>query len=150
MNLIFNNYDLEGVYEILDGESLKGSQSRMRSRFLEILEKQLIVIEKERGILLKDYAEKDELGNPVFEQREDGGSFYKLAEPHLFKVELAKLMNESFSIEVDTNNKKMISTVKDVFLNVDKEFSGHHARLYNRYCDIFESVEIETEEDLEQ
>lgn len=143
MILVFKNYELKAFGEFLYELSLKGKESRMRSRFIKVLEDQLQLINNEREILLKDYAKKDENGELVFDKDEEGREFVILDDSFSYNLELSKLMQEDFIIEVKNDNTEMIKTIQDVVLNCDKEFSGIEAERYNRFCDILETVTFE-------
>ena len=143
MYLVMRNFELKVFGDFLYGLSLKGKESRMRSRFVTLIENQLQLIQKERDILLMDYAKKDEEGNPITEQDEEGKSFVVISEPASYNLEISKLMSEEFVIEVKDDNKEMIKTVAEIVLNIDKEFSGFEAESYNRLCDILEPVTFE-------
>lgn len=143
MILVFKNYELKAFGEFLYELSLKGKESRMRSRFIKVLEDQLQLINNEREILLKDYAKKDENGELVFDKDKDGREFVILDDSYSYNLELSKLMQEDFIIEIKNDNTEMIKTIQDIVLNVDKEFSGIEAERYNRFCDILESITFE-------
>lgn len=137
------NFELKVFGDFLYELSLKGKESRMRSRFVALIEGQLQLIQNERDILLKDFAQKDEQGEIVTKEDSEGKAFVVLDEPMVYNLEVSKLMNEDFVIEVKDDNKDMIKTVQEAVLNVDKEFSGFEAESYNRLCEILEAVTFE-------
>lgn len=143
MILVFKNYEIKAFGDFLYELSLKGKDSRMRSRFIGILEEQLALISKERDILLQDYAKKDENDEPVRDKDEKGQEFVILEDSFSFNMEVSKLMNEDFIVEVKNEKVEMIKVIQDVVLNVDKEFSGVEAERYDRFCEILESVSFE-------
>ena len=146
MILVFKNYELKAFGDFLYELSLKGKDSRMRSRFISIAEEQLELITKEREILLQDYAKKDEEGNAVRDTDEEGREFIILEDTFSYNLEVTKLMQEDFIIEVKNDKVEMIKTLQRIVLDVDKEFSGLEAERYNRFCDILESVSFEETE----
>lgn len=143
MILVFKNYEIKAFGDFLYELSLKGKESRMRSRFIAIMEEQLALISKEREILLQDYAKKDEDGEPVRDKDEEGREFVILEDTFSFNLEVSKLMNEDFIIEVKNEKVEMVKVVQDIVLNVDKEFSGVEAERYDRFCEVLESVSFE-------
>lgn len=143
MILVFKNYELKVFGDFLYELSLKGRDSRMRSRFISLLEEQLALISKERDMLLQDYAQKDEDGNPVRDTDDKGREFIVIEDTLSFNLEVSKLMQEDFIIEVKNETVEVIKTIQRIVLNVDKEFSGAEAEHYNRFCDILETVVFE-------
>ncbi|MEQ6356567.1 hypothetical protein ABNX05_18245 [Lysinibacillus sp. M3] len=143
MILVFKNYELKAFGDFLYELSLKGKDSRMRSRFISILETQLQLISTERDILLQDYAKKDENGEPIRDKDEEGQEFVILEDSFSFNLEVSKLMGEEFIIEVKNEKVEMVKTIQRIVFYVDKEFSGLEAERYNRFCDILESVSFE-------
>lgn len=143
MILVFKNYELKAFGDFLYELSLKGKDSRMRSRFIAILETQLQLIANERDILLQDYAKKDEKGEPIRDKDEEGQEFVILEDSLSFNLEVSKLMGEEFIIEIKNEKVEMIKTIQRIVFDVDKEFSGIEAERYNRFCDILETVSFE-------
>lgn len=143
MILVMKNYEIKAFGDFLYELSLKGKDSRMRSRFIAIMEEQLALISKEREILLQDYAKKDEHGEPERNKDEEGREFVVLEDTFSFNLEVSKLMNEDFIVDVKNEKVEMIKSIQDVVLNVDKEFSGVEAERYDRFCEIVESVSFE-------
>ena len=142
MYLTMKNFELKVFGEFLYELSLKGKDSRMRSRFIALLEAQLELIQKERDILLQDYAQTDENGRPITKEDNEGNPFMVLKDAQSYNLEITKLMQEEFVIEVKDDNKDMLKTVAEAVLNVDKEFSGFEAESYNRLCDVLEPVTL--------
>ena len=142
MYLVMKNFELKVFGDFLYGMTLKGKESRMRSRFIAIIEAQLELIQKERDILLKDYAKTDESGQPVLNTDKDGKEFMVLNDAQSYNLEIAKLMQEELVIEVKDDNKEMLRIVAEAVLNTDKEFSGFEAESYNRLCDVLEPVTL--------
>lgn len=142
MYLTMKNFELKVFGEFLYELSLKGKDSRMRSRFIALIEAQLELIQKERDILLQDYAQTDENGKPITKEDDEGNAFMVLKDAQSYNLEITKLMQEEFVIEVKDDNKDMLKTVAEAVLNVDKEFSGFEAESYNRLCDVLEPVTL--------
>lgn len=143
MALVMKNYELKSYGEFLYGLELKGKESRMRSRFLSLLEKQGELIEKEREVLLQDYGKKDENGNVMTQTDENGKQFAIIGDVISYNYEISKLMEEDFVVTVDESNKEMIKCLQDVVLNLDLVFSGFEAERYDRLCIVLESVNLD-------
>lgn len=142
MKLIMKNYETKAFGEFLYELALKGKDSRMRSRFITLLEEQVLLISKEREILMADYSQKDEDGQAVVSLDDEGREYIVLEDKTAFNIELSKLMSEEFIIDVE-GKEEMVKTIQEIILNVDKEFSGVEAQRYNRFCDIVETVKFD-------
>jgi len=116
---------------------LKGTENRMRNRFVKVLQNHLKVLQEEHKELLEEYCKKDSDGN-FNTINKDGKSFYDIDDVRGFQVEFDILMQENLVIHNDEANKQMITTLKDIILNCDKEFSGQEALIYETYCEMFE------------
>lgn len=137
----FKNHEIEVLRNILFDMSLKIKESRMRTRFVEILTNHLVnVVNKERAFLIEEYADRNLDGtiktvkdnpNDIYIQDGKKDEFYK---------EFNELMNEDFHIEENEANKMVLLTVADIMLNGDFEVSGEVAVLYDKWCDQFEEV----------
>lgn len=136
------NYETKAFGEFLYELALKGKDSRMRSRFITLLEEQVLLISKEREILMADYSQKDEDGQAVVSLDDEGREYIVLEDKTAFNIELSKLMSEEFIIDVE-GKEEMVKTIQEIILNVDKEFSGVEAQRYNRFCDIVETVKFD-------
>ncbi len=143
MNLVLKNYEIKALGDFLYELSLKGKDSRMRSRFITILEEQLGLINREREILVSDFSKKDAEGNPIVEADEEGKEFVVIEDRYTYNLEVTKLMSEDFIIEAKDDRLDMLKSIQSVILNVDKEFSGFEAERYNRFCDIVESIKFD-------
>ena len=133
---IKNSY-IEDFAQFILSFRLKGTENRMRNRFVKVLQKQLKVLQEEHKELLEEYCKKDSDGN-FNTINKDGKSFYDIDDVRGFQVEFDILMQENFVISNNESNEQMIETVKDIILNCDKEFSGQEALLYETYCELFE------------
>jgi hypothetical protein len=134
------NGDIEDFATFLLSFKLKGTENRMRNRLVRKLQEHLNVIQDEHKDLLDEYCKKDEEGN--FQTTiKDGKKIYDIDDVLSFQSEFQKLMNEEFILLNDESNEQMFSTVKDIVLNCDKEFSGKEALEYEIYCEILEENE---------
>jgi hypothetical protein len=132
-----NNSYIEDFATFILSFRLKGKENRMRNRFVKILQQQLKLIQEEHKELLEEYCKKDAEGN-FNTINKDGRSFYDIDDVRGFQVEFDILMQEYFIIPNDEANTEMLTTVKEIILNCDKEFSGQEALKYETYCEMFE------------
>lgn len=133
------NSEIEEFATFILSLKLKGSENRMRSRLVKKLQDHLKVIQEEHKELLDEYCKKDENGN-FRTITKDGKTYYDIDDVKGFQIEFEILMKEEFIISNDHANQQMLTTVKEVILNCDKEFSGHEALKYESYCEMFEEI----------
>lgn len=139
--MIVKNYEIAKFGEYLLELKLKGKQSRMRTRFIRLMQGQLDLVNEERSNLLIDYAIKDEDGEPVKNKDENGEEFISLENGNEYNLEIQKLMTEDFIIEETAERLDMLREVRDTILNSEEEFSGVEAMQYDRWCEIVEDIE---------
>ncbi|MDD1502598.1 hypothetical protein PVA17_07430 [Lysinibacillus sp. CNPSo 3705] len=143
--MIIKNYEIGELQSFLFNLLLKGKESRMRTRFLKLLEKQLNQINLERQQLVAEYAEKDEHGEVLYKlETVDGNEiefpiFSEDAEKEVQK-QILTLLNEDFIIEETADKIDMLNTLQEIILNCDLEFTGKKATMYDRFCEIFEEM----------
>lgn len=135
----FKNYELKGLGEFLSDNKLSGKKSRMRTRFVKLLNTQLVeVIDKERIEMIKEYADKDSNGKLIFIDNDNFIPSMSELNRIQFDIEFNSLLKESFYIEENDSNKEMITTVAHVMLDSYVELSGEDALLYDQWCEKFE------------
>jgi|SRR5690625_4742055 len=135
MKLEIKNAYLKDIIDLLFDLSLKGKESRHRSKLINLLNDRLKEVEEDRVELAKEHAEKDEEGEPIVKDKH-----YKIKDQESFRYELNELFDEPFIIEGE-NNKLMLKTVLRALLNTDKEFSGTEAVIYDYLCEQLEKGE---------
>jgi hypothetical protein len=140
MTIRMHNVEVDSLGSFLLELNLKGKDSRMRTRFIRLLQERMELIRTEHQELVKQYAELDESGEPKTIER-DGQSVYDIKDIPAFNKEYNELMMELFVIEVSEANKDMIEVVRNAVLECDKEFSGQEALVFDRYCEIMEGEE---------
>lgn len=138
------NFDVQELGNFLVDLKLKGQQSRMRTRFIKILQSHLDTINKEQDEIVKTYAELDENGKPKT-RKEGNNEYYVIKEKEQAEKEINELREEEFVIEENEENKLMLLTVKEAVFSCEKEFQGVEAFRYDRYCELFENLSYETE-----
>lgn len=146
--MMMKNYEIGELQSFLFNLILKGKESRMRTRFIKLLEDQIDLIKMERQQLINDYALKDESGEIVTDTKEIHN---KEEEVVVFPSEEAEkeaqmqimlMMNEDFIMEETADKIEMLTTLQNIILNCELEFTGQKAVLYDRFCEIFEDIQL--------
>ncbi|WP_078428757.1 DUF1617 family protein [Alkalihalobacterium alkalinitrilicum] len=132
------NNDIRSLANFLAEEKLAGKTSRMRTRFIKILEDRLKEVEEFRIELLEKYAKKDDKGKAVL-----NGNQYEIEDREIFSYEYNELMEEEFIIDETESKREMITHVKRILENTEKVFSGMEAFDYDRWCEAFENLTYE-------
>lgn len=142
--MIIKNYNVQKIGEFLLNLSLKGKQTRMRSRFINLLQEHLNQVNEEKQQLFEDYSVRDENGKPV-KETVDGQTGFKV--DNQYQKELAILMNEDFILEESPKIMDMLLTIQEVVFGLeDMEMSGDEAMTYGMIYDLFEDIGEELEE----
>lgn len=133
----FKNFEVRLLGELLYSLSLKVRDSRMRTRFVNILDAHIVqVIDKEILDLLNHYGKRDSNGELI----STGDNVFALIEETSseYHKETFALMNEDFYIEESESNKDMLLTVAKVMVEGDFEVSGDMAKMYDGWYVKFE------------
>lgn len=139
MKLRIKNNQLNEFGQFLLTLELKGKKSRLRTRFIKLLNEQLKQFNEEHALLLKEHCHLDEEGNPKTVER-DNQQYWDIKDIPSYKQDYNELLEEEFIIEGE-DKRDMLLVVKDAILDCDKSFSGSEAMLYDQWCDIVESIE---------
>lgn len=148
MSVKLKNKEINMLAEFLMGLSLKGRESRMRTRLVRILQEhfqETFLAEQQQ--LVEEHAEYNEDGEIVTETRtlKDGTkqTVNKIKKENVveFNRDIQDLLDEEYTIEENDNTKKMLETVANAVFEYDKELSGQKAFQYDRICDMFEKYE---------
>lgn len=131
---IQNKYLLPSINLLYD-LSLKGKESRHRTRFIKLLQERLKEVEEERKQLAEEFSRKDKNGKPIIEDNK-----YVLENEKEFYKEFNELMDEEFIIE-GANYEETLKTVKTILLECEVAFSGQDAMVYDYLCEQFEKGE---------
>lgn len=131
---IQNKYLLPSINLLYD-LSLKGKESRHRTRFIKLLQERLKEVEEERKQLAEEFSRKDKNGKPIIEDNK-----YVLENEKEFYKEYNELMDEEFIIE-GANHEETLKTVKKILLECEVAFSGQDAMVYDYLCEQFEKGE---------
>ncbi|MCM2983846.1 hypothetical protein M3599_23410 [Niallia circulans] len=132
---------LPSVTEFLYNLTLKGKQSRHRSRLVKAMQEKWKEVVEEEQELLKEYAGVDEEGNP---KKKDGQ--YDIKDVKGFKEQQKELFDEEFILE-GGDATGYLKTVKEIVFDYDEEVSGKDAEAYDYLCEVFEESENENKEE---
>ena len=169
--LKFKNYHLVanpivgilGLYDWLGRQQLHGKESRMRTRFMKLLETRITEIEPERIKLCEEFCEKKDgklvywtnkkdkkgedvvdlkTGNHIQEETTDKEKSvgYKIVDVDKFNKAYFDYLQEEFIIDITPANSEAIYGARDIILNTTEQFTGRQAVIYNEWCDCFEEV----------
>lgn len=134
MQVKIENQKLGQAINLLFNLSLRGKQSRHRSKFIKQLEGMLKEFADQEQELLKEHCHLDENGNP---KTIDNGTRWDVRDLEAFVKDKKELYEEERVIE-GGDAQEMLKTVKEVLLNCDKEWSGQEAVIYDYLCEQFE------------
>lgn len=145
--MIIKNYEISELYAFLFNLILKGKESRMRTRFLKLLEDQLNLVNQERQQLVADYAEKDENEEILYtkefiDEKEIEVPIFSTEAEKEVQSQILTLLQEDFIIDETADKIEMLQVLQEILLNLDLEFTGKRATLYNRFCEIFEDIQL--------
>lgn len=124
---------------ILNNLSLSGKRSRMRMKFLSILDKQYVEFRKYHIELLKDHCSLDEVGNPKVVKK-DSRDVFDIIDEEKFHNEYMELALEEFTIEENDQNKEMLIILKTSIEECETEFIGQAALDYEHVCVLFDRI----------
>ena len=134
----FKNVDINGLAEFLASEKLVKKQSRMRTKFLKLLNEAINEIESFRKEMLEKYSKKDDEGNALIENNS-----YVLEDAETFNKEYVELMNEDFIIDETESKRELLQHVKRILDNTETEFDGVKAFQYDTWCEAFENLKYD-------
>ena len=136
----FKNYELESLAKFFYELELSGKSSRMRSRFLKLLEDYLKnIYSTERISIIEQFALRDEKGEILLNEDKTEVVLQPEKRKQCIK-ELEELAHEDFIIETTETNKDMLITVGETLLNCEVKLTGQQATLYYYWCEEFESA----------
>ena len=132
------NSEINGLAEFLAKEKLGGKASRMRTKFLKILNEAINEIEGFRKELLEKYSKKDDEGKALIKDNS-----YVIEDVEAFNKEYLELMNEDFIIDETESKREMLQHIKRILDNTETEFDGAKAFQYDIWCEAFENLKYE-------
>ncbi|MED5101065.1 hypothetical protein P9858_13145 [Niallia circulans] len=132
---------LPAAVEFLYNLTLKGKQSRHRSRFVKAMQEKWKRVVEEEQDLLKEFAGVDENGEP--RKKEDGS--FDIKDVKGFKEQQKELFDEEFILE-GGDATGYLKTVKEILFDFDGEVSGKDAEVYDYLYEVFENSDENKEE----
>ena len=129
---------LPAATEFLYNLTLKGKQSRHRSRFVKAMQEKWKQVADEEQELLKEFAGVGEDGKP---NKDENGNF-TVKDTKGFKDQQKELFDELFILE-GGEATGYLKTVKEILFDYDEEVSGKNAEIYDFLYEIFENTEEE-------
>lgn len=143
MYLKIKNAYVSPLGMLLHAMELNIKESRMRTRFVKLLEEQEVnIIYPEKKMILETYCTKGDGGKPLMRDREQGIYLFEDPEEEDKALEaLNELLNEQLIIELTEQNKDMIITVGNLLLNSDNiKVSSSVADMVDEWCSAFEDA----------
>lgn len=136
---------------------LHGPLSRSRTRFINLLLPRIKEIDAERMKIMDKYQVKDpKTKQPLLITREGGettelskGIRYKLIDKEKFDKELKDYLNETYVIDVTPANREDVYAIRDMILKSNDIFGGRNAMMFDEWCQAFENISIDNEENNE-
>lgn len=139
MEIKIENQKLAPAINLLYSLSLKGQQSRHRTKFIRLLQDKLKEFSEEEQEIIKEHCNLDEKDNP--KTIDDGTKWdIKNGELNAFVKDKNELYKENRVID-GGDNQVMLQTVKEVLEDCDKEFSMQEADTYDYLCEAFEKAD---------
>ncbi len=114
---------------------LHGQESRSRAKFLRLIESHIKNTDEGQQEIVARHAKKDKDKKPI--KTETGFSINNMDK---FNKEYEVFMNEKAVIDVLPSNKEILRTIKEMFLNLKREFSVDEGKIYDEVCEIFEQL----------
>ncbi len=137
MKIAIENGRLGQVINLLFNLSLKGKQSRHRSKLIKALDTRLTEVAEQEKELLKEHCHLDENGEP---KKKDNDQYWDIKDLDAFTKDKKELYTEEMVIE-GGDNHGMLKTVKEILFDCDVEWSGQEAATYDYLCELFEGGE---------
>jgi hypothetical protein len=143
MEIKIENQKLAPAINLLYSLSLKGQQSRHRTKFIKLLQEKLTDFLDGEKEMRKEECELDEKGDPKTHE-ENGQELLNVIDMKHFQKVRKELYEEERVID-GGDNQVMLQTVKKVLEDCDKELSGQEADIYDYLCEAFEKAEQKKE-----
>lgn len=134
----FKISELEYTINFLFNLELVDTASRMRSRFIKLLNERYEQFKNEHLELLNKYVSKDESGLPK-KTIENDQEVFVVEDMKNFNKEYFDLLNEDFFIDINHHTEKMVHSVTHSVLNCGLSFKGQESIDYDLLCEKFEN-----------
>jgi len=115
---------------------LHGSKARARNRFFTIVQPRLKELEEGRVEIAEKYSKKDKEGKARL--KEDKSYDIDEDKQEVLNKELTDLFAEEYLIDILPSNKETLKEIKEMVLNLEREFNMQDGALYSVICDSFE------------
>lgn len=113
---------------------LHGSESRARTRFYVLIQPRLKEIEEGRLELANKYAKKDKEGKIELDEDKN----IVLDKQEEYTKDFTELLSEDFVIDILPSNEGTLKVIKEMVINLKREFDLPGGMVHNRVCEIFE------------
>lgn len=133
------NKDLVFLFNLVNDEELSGKQSRMRTKFIKMVQEKAEEFEEDRQDLLKQHCKLDKDGNPKT-KKENDQEYYDVKDINKYNTEFLELENTPAIFEENETNEQILKTVREIVFNTSKTFKGQDAFVYDSICDEFEEI----------
>lgn len=132
MKIEIENGKLTAAASFLYKLNLIRKQSRMRRRFIALLDERNKIYQEDKKALQEEHANKDEEGKAIIVDDK-----YDIPDMVAFSNDLKELNEEKLVIE-GGDNREMIRTMKEVLRKFeDEEYQGQESEIYDYLCDQF-------------
>ncbi|EST11099.1 hypothetical protein [Sporolactobacillus laevolacticus] len=139
MEIKIENQKLALAINLLYSLSLKGQQSRHRTKFIKLLQEKLADFLDGEKEMRKEECNLDEKGDPKTYEK-NGQELLDVKDLEHF-TKAKKELYEELRVIDGGDNQVMLQTVKKVLDDCDKELSGQEADIYDYLCEVFEKAE---------
>jgi len=137
MKIILANEILAPSVNFLQGITLKGKDSRARTKLVNLLTNQVRELQESEQALIDEYAKTDENGKQ--EKVENGNVKIDPNRTKEYLAEHSKLMLEQVEIEGGTYVNH-IDDCEKILNDYDGELEGQNAQAYDALLDAFEAA----------
>jgi len=128
---------LSPIADFLFGMTLKGKQSRHRTRFIKKLENKLKEVQLEEREIRKQHCNLDESGEPKTIKVSDEQFVLDVKDIEAFTKDQSELYGEEYVID-DSDSQIVLETLKTILDEYHEALSGEKANVYDYLCDQFE------------
>lgn len=139
MQVKIENSKLGQAMDLLFNLSLKGKQSRHRTKFIKTLSVRSDEVQEQQDALIKEHCHLDDFGEP---RKIKNDTRWDIKDLDAYAKDMKELLDEEIIIE-GGDAHGMLKTVKAVLLDCDVAFSGQEAAVYDYLCEQFEEGIIE-------
>ena len=145
----FTGTELDKLLLWLSELLLRGKECRARNKIVDMIRKKISDFEQERMKLVNKYAEKDEQNNLIIKtdkivvdgkEREQQHYVFVGENRDNFNKEFQELeSNTKFIFDILPSDKEDWEIVKNLILNLQKDFDYWEGTIYNEICKKFEN-----------